>query len=188
MPPFNLYYNNNFIKTVSFSVYNRYSLIVTKMSVCNESLISDDMSVAESFTPFVNDRHAIDDDFSLPQKKNKSKKLLEEMMQLDKGFHVIKKTKDNKKYQVEVYSTSCEPGSTIRCAITGSYFINSRVGKYDEDLFFKVRITHGIQSQNPITLFFDSPDQYERHMKTTISQNEKEKWSSKSMNENAKRK
>jgi hypothetical protein len=158
------------------------------MSAVDEHLIQDEESVSESITPFVNNRHGYDDDDdSLNHRRRKSKKVLDELALLDKGFRVLNRTQNRKKNQIEVYSTNTNPGSTIRCPITGSYFVNSRVGKSDENLFFKVRIADGSSQENPITLFFDSPEQYERHMKTTVSQKTKETWNEKTMIERTKR-
>jgi hypothetical protein len=50
------------------------------------------------------------------------------------------------------------------------------VGSVNEHLFFKVGLATGELGNNGGALFFDSPEQYERHMKTTVSQDIKQKW------------
>jgi len=66
-------------------------------------------------------------------------------------------------------------GSKIRSATTGqrhSYL----VGSADEDLFFKVAVVTELYGQKPLTLFYDSPEQYEKHNTEIIDSVIKEKW------------
>lgn len=69
-------------------------------------------------------------------------------------------------------------GSKIRNAVTGSYY-NYIVGSSDEDLFFKVVEATGRNGRKePLTLFYDSPEQYEnQHFRTvSVSQEAKDLW------------
>ena len=88
---------------------------------------------------------------------------------------------DGKYYKsivVEVYGSG-QTGSRIRNAVTGqtySYLVGSRA----EDLFFKVTDSsahNGIKY--PLILFYDSPEQYEKHQFTSVSQEIKKKWQEK---------
>ena len=68
------------------------------------------------------------------------------------------------------------PGSTIINAVTGQKYPGHIVGKFDEDLYYKVMLCNGVNGPNPVTLFYDSPAQYEKHFYREISQKTKEDW------------
>ena len=68
------------------------------------------------------------------------------------------------------------PGSTIINAVTGQRYYGHIVGKYDEDLYFSVMLCSGENGPNPVTLFYDSPAQYEKHFCREISQKTKDTW------------
>jgi hypothetical protein len=113
-----------------------------------------------------------------------NKKLINNLKLLDTGYGVIKKkvltengTTKNKK--LEVYASG-DTGSNIRDAITGSYY-NLKVGSDDEDYFFKVRMSTGeLKTKNNSTLlFFNTPNEYERYLNTTINQDTINKWEEK---------
>ena len=93
---------------------------------------------------------------------------------LDSGHRVIGK-KNNK---WEYFATNNMPGSNIRNAVTGIPEINMKVGNaYAEDQFFKVTYAGiGINEGNPDTLFYETPEQCERHMKCKIKTNIKKNW------------
>jgi hypothetical protein len=123
-----------------------------------------------------------DDTSTLDSIKKKNRTLWEDIKKDIKGFHKIKRVFNNKKHEIDLYSTSNTPGSMICDAITGNRYKEYRVGTYKEHLFFKVRLSTGELGKKCVdSLFFDSPEQYERHMKTTLSQSIKEKWLNKSM-------
>jgi hypothetical protein len=50
------------------------------------------------------------------------------------------------------------------------------VGSIQEDLLFKVSISNGENKQGPVLLFYDSPEQFEKHQYITLDQSIKEKW------------
>jgi len=123
---------------------------------------------------------------------------LNEIKNVDKGFHVLKRPnpewvkwanerreqglrvyrrRDLKPFfKLEVYSS----GIFIRNAVTGqrSQF---KVGSNDEDRFFSVIIGTG-EHQSPITLFYISPEEYERHHRCILNQETKERWYHKNLN------
>jgi hypothetical protein len=67
----------------------------------------------------------------------------------------------------------------IRDAITGYKHHEYRVGSWHEDLFFKVIETSGNVGKGLFCLYYDSPEQYERHMKGTVSDTVKRTWTEK---------
>lgn len=74
---------------------------------------------------------------------------------------------------VEFYLTKYYPGITIRDAMTGHYE-KAKVGKCDEDLYFKVKLSMGEDTCGH--LYYSSPEDYERHWHTELSLAIKEKW------------
>jgi hypothetical protein len=100
----------------------------------------------------------------------------DEVKMLDPGYHRIVRAHGGVKTKTEVYSTSFIPGTMIRDAITGNKYSNYFVGSLDEELFFKVKDTSGYVGNGSFCLYYDSPEQYERHMKSTISVDVKKAW------------
>ena len=86
---------------------------------------------------------------------------------------------NNKYYNhitIENYGTGGQ-GSRIRNAVTGTYY-NINVGSADERLFFKVIGSSGRNGRNyPLMLYYDSPQQYENHHFTEVSDATKRRWS-----------
>lgn len=91
----------------------------------------------------------------------------------DPGHKVI----GNKKDRLEYYAGSCLPGASIRNAVTGIREYNMKVGNWNaEAQFFKVRYLGNDSTNNPDILYYDSPEQFERHMHCTVKQQTKQKW------------
>ena len=117
------------------------------------------------------------------ENKNKIKSRFGTTYKNDKGYFKIKRGKGKDK--LTGFSTLYYPGSTIRNASTGFYENDYmgvpvyRVGCQDEDLFFKDSFQDNGISEEPRCLFYDNPDQCERHLKTTISNDVKERWTNK---------
>lgn len=94
-----------------------------------------------------------------------------------------KKWTDGKYYKnvtIEIYGSG-QTGSRIRNAVSGQRY-NFLVGSVDEDLFFKVtdsRAHYG--RKEALHLYYDTPEQYENHHFTTVSQNVKNSWNDKHM-------
>ena len=68
------------------------------------------------------------------------------------------------------------PGSPIVNAVTGQKYAGHIVGKFHEDLYFKVMLCSGENGPNPVTLFYDSPSQYEKHFQRTVSDRNQNIW------------
>jgi hypothetical protein len=106
---------------------------------------------------------------------------LKKVQNLNRGYHKIMKNvlvnNRNKKVELGVYGSGCHE-SPIRNAETGEYY-KYNVGSMDEDLFFKTMISTGELSSGPITLFYDSPEQCERHQGILLDNLTKRRWESK---------
>ena len=102
------------------------------------------------------------------------------------GKWINKKVVKIKNMPIYFYETNSNPGSTIRDAITGQYYHGYTVGKYKyEDQFYKTAYVVGDackpnqkigDNREPQFLYFMNPESYERHFKTTLSDERKELW------------
>jgi hypothetical protein len=102
--------------------------------------------------------------------------MMEELKKMDKGYNKTYRYNGKKRVAVEFYTTNITPGHMIRNAITGVHQTKFLVGSRCEDLFYKVANSCDVCSNDQHIMFFDSPEQYERHFHTTVSQPCKEEW------------
>jgi len=142
------------------------------MDDCNHSISNTSFGESKSVTSEVRKRH----------------KIIKDAKMADKGYNKMKRYINGKTIQIEFYSTVLTPGNCIRNAITGTRFKEYRVGSSDEYLFFKVTncAVSNRKCGEPLTLFYDSPEQWERHFRCEISQEEKLKWQGRRDNQWAK--
>jgi len=115
-----------------------------------------------------------------------------------KNFHAFQKLNNNyekysipfnqiwtdgkfyKRITIKNYGSGCQ-GSNIINAVTGNKY-NVKVGSAEENLFFKVTDSTGFNGRNePLILFYDSPEQYENHYFTYVSPDTKQKWMQRSL-------
>jgi hypothetical protein len=86
--------------------------------------------------------------------------------------------------KVEVYATPLLTNGFIRNAVTG-FRMKHRVGSKHEDLYFCVMdvdpSNHTPLNKEPRSLFYNTPEQCERHLHITISKDVKEKWAKKNL-------
>lgn len=107
---------------------------------------------------------------------------LKKIKEMDKHYHVYEKiivvgSSDKfikKLHRIEYYSSGGE-GTRIRDAQTGNY-TNHLVGSKDEDLYFKIRMSGKSDDRIGVTVFYDSPEHYERHHHEKLSEGIKESW------------
>lgn len=86
-----------------------------------------------------------------------------------------------KNTKIDCY-TSGDLGTLIRNAETGNYY-KFKVGSKEEELLFKIALATGeLKTKNGSNvLFYDSPEQYEKHLNGEINQNSKDVWYEKKM-------
>lgn len=126
--------------------------------------------------------------------KNGKFKSHNDYIEYEPGHYVVFRTINHKRVPVEIYMTKNQPGFLIRNAISGIRDTKYRVGKLDECLFFKVKLSDiafgrellkGRDRMHPScrgqydsygVLFYDSPEEFERHFNLTLDQGLKEKW------------
>jgi hypothetical protein len=81
-----------------------------------------------------------------------------------------------KKKRITYYVTNNNPGQTIRDAVNGTHYSYNTVGSRAECLFFKVAFTQGKTDRDSETLFYISPNDYEKHMNVKLTDEVKSKW------------
>ena len=77
--------------------------------------------------------------------------------------------------QIGVYSSGQTGFTHIRNAETGE-ITNYVVGSANEDLFYKVAVATGEFPGGPITLFYNSPEHYEKHQFQFVPEESKFIW------------
>jgi len=99
----------------------------------------------------------------------------------DRGYSfvyrdVLRKNGTIKKTKIDVYTTG-DFGSNIRDAASGNFY-PYKAGTLDEYLFFKVGLSTGeCKSKNGSNnLFYLSPEQYEKHLNGSVTDELKEEW------------
>ena len=95
-----------------------------------------------------------------------------------KGFYSLKRKVNNNKVNVDVYASG-GLGTNIRNAISGEYYHGYKIGTKKEDLFYKASVSTGETGNEAVVLFFENPEQYERHFYTQVDVADKERWYSK---------
>jgi len=80
-----------------------------------------------------------------------------------------------KKVHINLYGSGIM-GTKIRNAVTGERY-DYRVGSKEQDLFFSVALCTGENGmKESLSLFYDSPEQYENHMFQKIDMTAKGHW------------
>lgn len=94
-----------------------------------------------------------------------------------------------RKSRIVMFETKSTTGRTIRNAVSGLRDVGYHAGTYDENLYFVVTHATGeTGSREPINLYYDSPEQWERHMNVVCPMDVKERWLEKRAAELDKRK
>jgi hypothetical protein len=102
----------------------------------------------------------------------------------ENGCSTFTRTINDVRVKIPAFATKSIMGTKIKSATTG-ISNNMLVGKSDENLFFKVRIVNGEvnNSSNGNDFYYESPEEYERHLFVKLSQSIKDKWKEKNQNE-----
>jgi len=153
----------------------------------NEEYLPDD---AEDY--FDPSDISIEESSSIDTELRDRRKITEIHKRMDKDYYSYKRKvfgEDGMRMEkVEVYSSPLITNGLIRNAVTGIR-MEHRVGSKYEDLYFRVIDVHS-NNHTPINdlprkLFYNNPEQCERHLQITISNDVKEKWSQKNLNARA---
>ena len=95
----------------------------------------------------------------------------------DPDYHTTVRRVNDRNIMIEMYSTRCNPGARIRDPKFGTR-TNDRVGTLGERAYFKVRMASVGDGREPVTLFYDSPEGYEKHHRTRLPFDLKQSWRS----------
>jgi hypothetical protein len=93
----------------------------------------------------------------------------------DPDYHVLTCRVGKKMKNIAMYSTHWNPGRLIRDPVFGTHS-KDRVGTLAERDYFKVRMTSIGDGLNTITLYYDCPEAYEKHLRTKVSYEIKTTW------------
>lgn len=93
----------------------------------------------------------------------------------DSGYYKYYIQKKKMKIKVGVYSTKSGVGTLIRCPFTGMR-TNDRVGSFEENYYFKVRFPVVGNGNEPVTLYYTTPESYERHHMCDLGEKSKHAW------------
>jgi hypothetical protein len=120
-----------------------------------------------------------DHEMSVPDTESVSEKSDSKHIR-DAGYHKYKIGGHKSKKTIEFYDSTSVMGTTIRYATTGIYTSGHKVGSRDEDLYFKVvDTTHPPNSKGihvPCYLYYESPEQWEKHFGGSCSEETKNTW------------
>jgi len=121
---------------------------------------------------YVYNESSVDDDTMFSEVKGKRKRM-DEYLNSDPSHKIIGKKQD----RLEYYASCRIPGMPIRNAVTGIRESNMPIGSISaEAQFFKVCYAANYSTDTPDTLYYDSPEQFERHVKCTVNSETKQKW------------
>lgn len=131
---------------------------------------------------------SIEETSSIDTELRDRRKITELHKRMDKDYYSYKRKafgEDGMRMEkVQVYSSPLLSHGFIRNAVTGIR-MEHRVGSKYEDLYFRVFDVHADNhtplNDLPRKLFYDNPEQCERHLQLTISKDVKETWAEKNL-------
>lgn len=140
------------------------------------------------YTPDLSIYDEDDGTMSLDSNIKDQRKRTEIIKLLDNCYYKTYRNIDGERVKLEMYSTPILNNSRIRDAITG-YRYNHREGSRAEDLYFVMAdctgYGHTASHKETRKLFFQNPEQCERHMGLSLSTDIKETWQRKNLSARA---
>lgn len=117
------------------------------------------------------------DSSSVSTNHKNEKKMKDQLKTQDPGYFKIYRKFGNskKRTKLELYKTPISGNSYIRNAVTG-FSENAKIGTNASNLHFSVALCTGELGNEPVHLYFDSPEQYEKVFDQTVSQTTKDEW------------
>ena len=152
-------------------------------SIEKEVLTEEEIMEKYDLVEEENRNHDVDDELSMNtgmsvseySYNKKRKSVSESVKRSDSGYYKYYIQKKKMKIKVEVYSTKSGVGTLIRCPFTGMR-TNDRVGSFEENYYFKVRFPVVGNGDEPVTLYYTTPESYERHHMCDLGEKSKEDW------------
>lgn len=140
--------------------------------------MQNELESHESYSEYDSDEESQYSESTLSKRSGKKKLLISNV---DKDYFKIKTTT----YKVNGYDVINSPGIKIRNAVTGYYEYTSsnnkscRVGSLHEYCFFTMKLCINGYNREGRILFYDNPEQCERHLRIKIDKNIKSQWKEK---------
>jgi hypothetical protein len=137
-----------------------------------EGRVSDEEFDMSSY--FSNDNETSEDSSSIFVSKKKRK----QNNTNENGSYIFTRMIDDVRLKIPCFATKSTMGTKIKSATLGTYYDNMYVGKNDENMLFKVRVINGETGKSVFgnDLYYDSPEEYERHLFVKVSPSIKENW------------
>ena len=123
---------------------------------------------------YFEDNFSHEDVCSPVHEKKKRKNTLTEMKSASKNNYCTVMSYGTK---ISYYKASTTSGRPIVHAITGD-FLPGKIGSFEENKYYKVKMSCFGSEQNG-TLYYLSPEEYERHQNCIVSDESKNIWLSK---------
>ena len=122
------------------------------------------------------------DDRFLPIAENEEHEIEKVVRNMNPRKHVLKRTVTLFK-RTKMFVTAFETNFSNTFAMNAITDVpyNVKFGSKEEDSLFSVIIATGETGQTPLILFYDSPEQYERHFFLKLSPETKQRWYKKNM-------
>ena len=140
----------------------------------------DTMVMERPYSPMDSPDFASVTDFSNSPRAPYSRKR-NEVKTTDPWHNSVRRVIQRQPVTIGYYHTGYTPGTRIRNAVTGTYETQFFVGRREQDLFFKVVMAtgegaNGAIVKDPHQLFYDCPEEYERHFGVTVPDSIKNTW------------
>ena len=116
-----------------------------------------------------------------------NKERVNDLLNDPRAFKIKRVDRNGFTRKITLFSTG-PFGTNIRNAVTGFNYVGDMVGSPSEELYFKVRFSTGESRIEAPTLFYDNPEQWERHANVNCPTIIKNNWYVKFRNEMKKRK
>lgn len=114
------------------------------------------------------------DDRFLPIPENEEQEIVNVIKDINPRKHVLKRKINGVKVFITVFETNFSNTHAMNAITNVPY--NVKFGSREEDSLFSVIISTGETGQTPLILFYDSPEQYERHFSLALSPVTKQRW------------
>lgn len=119
------------------------------------------------------------DDRFLPIPENEEHEIDNVVKDINPRKHVLRRKIDGIKQVITVFETNFSNAFAMNAITNTPYKV--KFGSKDEDSLFSVIIATGETGQTPLILFYDTPEQYERHFFVHLSPQTKQRWHKKTM-------
>jgi len=137
----------------------------------------EEYDISSYFTNETNGDFSNDTSSSVSSFTNKKRKRINNNKN-ENGSYTITRICNDVHVKIQCFATKSTMGTKIKSATMGTYYENMYVGKEDENMLFKVRSVNGETGNSSYgnDFYYDSPEEYERHLFVKVPQKIKEKW------------